>query len=62
MDDVIGSKPDPMDEESVIDVLQGHKFKFSVANYEEYLKESRKICAKIMTVAEFNLDTAIKTV
>lgn len=62
MDDVIGSKPELMDEESVIEVLKGHKFKFSVANYDGYLKESRKICEKIMNVAEFNLNTAINTI
>ena len=33
-----------------------------MANYEEYLIESRKICKKIMTVIEFNLDAAVKTV
>ena len=33
LDDGIGSKPSPMDEDSVIQVLQGHKFKFSIQDY-----------------------------
>ena len=62
LDDVIGSKPMPMNEETVISHLQGHKFKFSIPNYEDYLKESRKLCEAIICVSEFNLDTAIDKV
>ena len=62
LDDVVGSKPEPMDEESIISILQGHKFHFSVPDYEAYLKDSRKICEGIMRVTEFNLDSAVKAI
>ena len=62
LDDGAGSKPVPMDEDSVIEVLHGHKFKFSVPDYEEYLKESRSICEKVMRVTEFNLSTALSAI
>ena len=59
MDDVAGSKPEPMSEETVMEILQGHKFKFEISNYEQYLKDSRKIAEKTLIVPEFSIDTAI---
>lgn len=34
LDDVAGKKPLPMTEEEVIDILKGHRFKFSLDNYQ----------------------------
>lgn len=33
LDDVATTKPQPMDEDLVIRILQGHKFKFALDNY-----------------------------
>jgi hypothetical protein len=34
LDDVSGEKPQPMTEEQVITVLKGHKFRFTLQNYQ----------------------------
>ena len=55
IDDVVGAKPEPMDEEYVMDVLKGNKFSFTLPHYEEYMVESRKVVEEILKANEFNL-------
>lgn len=65
LDDVSGmSKPEPMTCESVMDVLKGNHFRFSLDNghFKDYLIESRKIAEKILKRSIVNIDRALQTI
>ena len=44
-----------MDEEWVMEVLQGNKFKFTLDNHEKYLADSRSVVEKIFKSKDFDL-------
>ena len=46
----------------MIEVLKGHRFKFTLDNYETYLIESRKIAEKILKRAEVNIEKGAETI
>jgi hypothetical protein len=48
-----------MTEEDIMEVLKGHRFTFSLANYEQYLTESRKIAEKILKRSEVDIKRAV---
>jgi len=48
-----------MDEESVKAMLLGHKIKFTIPDYTDYLKLAIKVIDKILKVSEFDLDTSV---
>eukprot|EP00347_Sterkiella_histriomuscorum_P006178 403353763 len=63
LEDVAGKKPTPMTEEQVMNVLKGHRFKFSLdSHFEQYSTESRKIAEKILKRSEVNLQRGIETI
>ena len=62
LDDVAGKKPFPMDADSMIEVLKGNRFKFTLDNYEQYLVESRKIAEKILKRSEVNIQKGVQTI
>lgn len=43
-------------------VLKGHRFKFSLDNFEQYSSESRKIAERILKRSEVNLDRGVETI
>lgn len=51
-----------MDENSVLNVFSGYKFKFAVKDFDEYLIESRKISEKLLKIEEFSLENSIKII
>ena len=59
LDDITGSsKPESMTPETVMEVLKGNKFRFSLENgdYKQYLTDSRKIAEKILKRSVVNID------
>jgi hypothetical protein len=58
------TKPEPMTSESVMDVLKGNRFRFSLDNghYKDYLIESRKIAEKILKRSTVNIDRGLQTI
>ena len=61
LDDVGGAKPQPLDEESAIKILKGHKFKFSLDGYLEYMVDSRRIGEQILKRTVVDIDRAVQT-
>lgn len=51
-----------MTEEQVVDILKGHRFRFGLDGFEQYLAESRKIAERILKRTEVNMDKGIQTV
>lgn len=43
-------------------VLKGHRFKFSLDNFEQYSSESRKIAERILKRSEVNLERGVETI
>ena len=65
LDDVAGtSKPEPMTPDSVMDILKGNRFRFSLDNghYKDYLIESRKISEKILKRSVVNIERGLETI
>ena len=65
MDDVSGlEKPKPMDSDSVMEILKGNRFKFSLDNshYKEYLIDARKIAEKILKRSVVNIERGLATI
>lgn len=62
LEDVAGKKPTPMTEEDVKAVLQGHRYRFNLDNFEQYSTESRKIAERILKRGEVNIERAIQTI
>lgn len=54
-----GKKPDPMSEQDVIEVLKGHRFTFTLENYEQYSAESRKNAEKILKRSEVDVKKGV---
>lgn len=53
-----------MTSESVMEVLKGNRFKFSLDNgdFKEYMIESRKIAEKILKRSVVNIERGLKTI
>ena len=65
MDDVSGlEKPKPMDSDSVMEILKGNRFKFSLdnGNFKEYLIEARRIAEKILKRSVVNVHRGLATI
>ena len=65
MDDVSGfEKPKPMDTDSVMEILKGNRFKFSLdnGNFKEYLIEARRIAEKILKRSVVNVHRGLATI
>lgn len=62
IDDVAGSIPKPLDEEFVIELLKGNKFRFSLDNYQAYSADSRKITEQILKFESFDFDESFNTI
>lgn len=66
LDDVVGGsqKPQPMDSDSIMELLKGNRFKFSLDNghFKEYLIESRRIAEKILKRSVVNIERGLQTI
>ena len=56
IDDVAGTRPKPLDEDFVIGLLKGHKFTFSLQNYQAFSQESRKVTESVLKFEKFDFD------
>mmetsp|Transcript_23759 Transcript_23759/g.23449 ORF Transcript_23759/g.23449 Transcript_23759/m.23449 type:complete len:133 (+) Transcript_23759:149-547(+) len=59
-DDLIYSKPEPLNEDILYTLIAGKRYKFNIGMYKEYLIEARNICEKALSVPELNLATSIE--
>jgi formylmethanofuran dehydrogenase subunit A len=65
LDDIMGeTKPRQMDTESVMEVLKGNKFTFSLdgEHYSDYLIEARVIAEKILKRAHVKIERGLITI
>lgn len=62
LDDVEGGLPEPMDEKWMMEVLQGHKFKFTLENHQQYLHDSRSILEQILKCQDFDIHKCLETI
>lgn len=68
LDDVSGSdKPSPMNPESVMEAIKGHKFRFSLGSggnhsFSDYLIEARKISEHILKRTSVDLVKGLETI
>jgi hypothetical protein len=65
LDDVNGmSKPEAMTPESVMEILKGNRFKFSLDNehFKDYMIKARKIAEKILKRNVVNIQRGLSTI